>query len=85
MPSEAPDISNMAAFERLVRVETKLDALLLSKADAHAEISHDISDHEVRIRALETVRWKVAGVTGLVAALAATVFSAVVTRLISGN
>lgn len=79
-PQENP--AGMASFERLVRVETKLDSLLQSKNDAHAEITRDLADHEVRIRALETVRWKVAGVTGMVAALGATVFSTVLTHLV---
>lgn len=74
----------MAVFERVVRVETKLDALLVAKNDAHTELAHDIADHEARIRALETVRWKMAGISALVAGIAAAVFSAFATRLIGG-
>jgi cell division protein FtsX len=68
LPAAAFDL---ASFERLVRVETKLDASLHTKAADHAAIIDDLRDHEHRIRGLERVWWKTAGIAAGISALIA--------------
>lgn len=58
----APDL---ASFERLIRVETKLDLML------HAS-NTDIADHETRIRAIEKIVWKAVAVSTVVSGVIAT-------------
>ena len=62
---------DLASFERLVRVETMLKSSLETRAAAHADLAYDIRDHEHRIRTLERVWWKTAGIAAGIAALIA--------------
>ncbi len=70
MPDGSRPLSvDMASFERLVRIETKLQTVIESKVTDHALLVTDIADHETRIRLLERMWWKTAGVASAVGAL----------------
>lgn len=57
-----------AEIERLVRIETKLDMLVEStKEQAVASTKRD-DDHETRLRALESFKWRAVGAAAVVAA-----------------
>ncbi len=72
---------DMASFERLIRVETKLDTVIESKTTDHAELVKDIADHEARLRLLEKMWWRTAGVASGIGALVG-VGAGVVTKLV---
>jgi len=78
---QRPLTVDMASFERLIRVETKLDTVIESKTSDHAELVKDIADHESRLRLLERMWWKTAGVASAVGALVA-VGAGLVARLV---
>ena len=80
-PEKAMDL---ATFERLVRVEAKLDAMADRKGADHLEFTHDIADHETRLRALERVWWRAAGIAAVVSAAVATGASALISRAFGG-
>ncbi len=56
---------------KLAVIETKLDSALESRLSAHADVVKDIADHEARIRLLERMWWKTAGVASAIGALIA--------------
>lgn len=58
-------VTDLASFERLIRVETKLDLVIESKTATHADL-------EIRIRKLERVYWKATGMAAVVSAVIAT-------------
>jgi hypothetical protein len=60
---------DLASFERLVRVETKLDNVINSRTAEHGALADDIRDHEHRIRTLERVWFKTAGLAAAISAL----------------
>jgi hypothetical protein len=75
---------DLASFERLVRVETKLDSVITSKSVEHDSLVDDIKDHEGRIRSLERVWWKTAGIAAGISALIASGAFAVYMNLLGG-
>ena len=75
---------DLASFERLVRVETKLDSVINTKASDHAVLADDIRDHEHRIRTLERVWWKTAGIAAAISALIASGTFAAYVKLVGG-
>lgn len=70
--------SAIVFVERLTRMETKLDNVIASKTTEHADLRGDVADHEARIRALEKVWWKTAGIAALVAGAVAAAASALI-------
>jgi hypothetical protein len=67
-----PTSVDMASFERLVRVETKLDTVIESKTTDHADVVKELTDHESRLRILERAWWKTAGFAAAISAVIAT-------------
>ena len=60
------DYKRLSLDERLIRIETKQDAILSRIEFIHS----DIKDHETRIRDLEKSHWKIATFSGTVGAIA---------------
>lgn len=74
----------LVSFERLIRVETKLDALLERRSAEHEEFAKDVHDHEMRLRTLERVWWKATGIAAVVAGIVGAGASAAVAGVIGG-
>lgn len=61
-------------YDRIAAVDNKLDAYIARVDERLSNGSHQIGDHETRLRLLEQAKWKAAGVasaTGTVAGGAA--------------
>lgn len=68
-----PTNVDLASFERLVRVESKLDGVIDSKVTDRAEVMKELADHEARIRSLERMWFKTTGVAAAISAIIAIV------------
>jgi hypothetical protein len=68
----------MSLDERLVRIETKQDAILSRIEFIHS----DIKDHENRLRDLERSHWKIATFSGTIGAVAGFIAGIIKTYLV---
>lgn len=53
----------------LIRLDQKVSDLILKVSKLTDDITQQLADHETRLRALEKVRWLVAGGAGILGAI----------------